>query len=424
LSETTATAFDPPSTKPIVPEVQWTPEQKRAIDQIAVWAEGKGPQMMTLSGAAGTGKTTVMSAIKGLLRGPCAWTALTGKAALRLSQAAGVEGTTLHSSLYQQPTVKNDGQIEFVKVAKPKTKYLVVDESSMLNPKLWRDLAEWKRQGVSILFVGDGYQLPPIMTPTETAEHGEDFSVFREVPGPLLLKVMRSGDDIIRIATMLRESNQVPTKSEGAFTYMRVKFPGSTAISDFLADRDDHALITWRDQLRMEANSHIRNKLGYKTIIPMEGEPVLMCKNGQNVLNGEIHKAQGFTAAPTLGEVQTMWMTTADKRKLLISHQGREFPVDGNLPAIKNWKAFGAARGTAKMPDPIPITYGYVLTAHKAQGSEFRRVTVFLAEEDLSNRHFQKNTYLPNGEEMPFATRWLYTSLTRAKSAVSLVLGG
>jgi len=404
-------------------EVQWTPEQKAAIDQIQSWTRGS-LQMISLTGAAGTGKTTVMREVKKLIPGPIMWTALTGKAALRLSQAAGVVATTLHSALYERPTVKHNGEVEFVRVAKPKAKWVAVDEASMLNPKLWKDLQIWKREGVSILFVGDGYQLPPILTPAETKDHGDDFSVFREVSGPSLTTVLRSGDDIIRVATMLRERNQLPEKSDGMFTYVRTQYPGSHAIKDYLEDREDYAVVTWRNHLRMEANAEIRRRLGLSTVLPSKGEPVLMCKNGQDVLNGEVYHVIGFTPAPTLSEVQTMWMETQEKKRVLVSTQGRDHAVDGMMPAIRDWKAYGFARGTAKMPEPIPVTYGYVLTAHKAQGSEFRRVTVFLAESDLGNPLFQKNTILPNGNRMPFATRWLYTAMTRAKARMTLVLGG
>jgi ATP-dependent exoDNAse (exonuclease V) alpha subunit len=108
---------------------------------------------------------------------------------------------------------------------------------------------------------------------------------------------------------------------------------------------------------------------------------------------------------------------------IFVNTQGRGEPMDGGLPNIKDWKEYMAHFKISRLPDPIPVTYGYVSTAHKAQGSEYRRVTIFLAAEDLVNDHFRKDTVLPNGKIMSFATRWLYTSLTRSKQKVSLILG-
>ena len=97
--------------------------------------------------------------------------------------------------------------------------------------------------------------------------------------------------------------------------------------------------------------------------------------------------------------------------------------MDGSFPNVEDWKEYMKHFKVARVPDPIPVTYGYVSTAHKAQGSEYGRVTVFLAADDMYNKNFRKDTALPDGTKMPFANRWLYTAITRAKSQVSLILG-
>ena len=117
------------------------------------------------------------------------------------------------------------------------------------------------------------------------------------------------------------------------------------------------------------------------------------------------------------------WLRTEDGLNILVNTQGKSEQMDGFFPDLEDWKTYGKEFAISRMPEPIPITYGYVSTAHKAQGSEYRRVTVFLAGYDLGNDNFRKQTVLPNGDKMPFATRWLYTSLTRAKTQVDLILG-
>ena len=348
---------------------------------------------------------------------------MTGKAALRVHELVDVEATTLHACLYQRPTQGKKGRLYFNRMRNPDCKFLVIDEASMMPPKIYQDLQSWVMQGVRVLFVGDGYQLPPVMDYKEIKKWGKDFSVFKEVEGPFLTKVMRSGDDIIDVATQLREDNDVPKVSNGGYNIRRSKTPGMEAVQSFLDDNDDHILITWRNAMRMQANRLVRKRLGFSGVLPQKTEPVLICKNGQDVLNGEIHMANSFTDAGMLADVSTHWFETYEGLALLASTQGRTEPMDGFMPDIEDWKAFHMARENLELPDPTPLTYGYVSTAHKAQGSEFRKVTIFLSGSDLHNPHFRADTVLPNGESMPFATRWLYTSLTRAKHSVGLILG-
>lgn len=416
------------------PDFQWNPEQKRAIDRIRGWAEKteEGLQL-SLTGAAGTGKTTVLNAIKPYLEGRSViWSAMTGKAALRMNEVVGVEAKTLHSVLYQRPNKGKNNRLYFNSVKAPECKYLVIDEASMMPPKIYSDLQTWIMSGVRILYVGDGYQLPPILDYKEVKEHGDDFSIFRQVEGPALSQVMRSGDDIITVATQLREQNTVPKTNIGdSYLIRRSATPGRDACKDFLKDNDDHVLITWRNKMRMQANRYIRGRLGFEGVLPHKSEPVMICKNGDDmfnegykVLNGEIHWADYFTEGPKLGpEVETMKFVTDLGVNLMCSTQGKTEPMDGAFPNVKDWKEYMKHFKIARVPDPIPITYGYVSTAHKAQGSEYSKVTIFLAPEDMGNPHFKKDTTLPNGEKMPFSTRWLYTALTRGKHRVSLILG-
>jgi len=411
----------------------WNKGQREAIDRIRGWADKTAEGMeLSLTGPAGSGKTSLLKAIVPFLSGQkVAWTAMTGRAAVRLRDLTSEPVSTLHSVLYDRPREDRKGKLWFNRVKPPDFKFLVVDEASMMGPKIYNDLREFIMQGVRILFVGDGYQLPPVLDYKEIKDHGEDFSVFREVPGCALTQVMRSDDGIIRVATQLRCENQVPKKCMEGYSIRRSKTPGTEAVEEFLMDNDDHFVITWRNRLRMQANRLVRKRLGMDGLLPKPGEPVMMCRNGQSdgsppefVLNGEIHWGSGWDRGPSLGpEVQTQWFYTDHGIRVLVNTQGKDEPMDGFMPHVEDWKKYMSERRISRTPEIVPITYGYIGTAHKAQGDQYRKVTIFLSREDLANDKFRKDTYLPDGSTMSFATRWLYTSLTRAQKEVTLILG-
>ncbi len=397
-------------------------EQKKAVEQIKNWAEGNGPAMLSLTGFAGTGKTTLITFIKGFLTG-AAYTAMTGRAALRLSQAADVKATTLHSVLYERPDIVKGGKLEFNKISIPSFKFLLIDEASMITPQIYEDLKQWNYfYKIRMLFIGDAFQLPPILTDADRKKKDE-FIIFGEVAGPNLTQIMRNGDGIIEVATIIREQNKIPQFSNQSYSLIQVPDPIEYTIDEYLKDPDDHMIITWRNKMRMDGNHRARQKLGHTSYLPDEGEPIIFCRNGQGILNGQIANVVKMVPGPMIEGVVTYRVLLEDKKYILCSVTGKEDFMDGQMPYIKNWKAYLQAKRKNNLEDPIPITYGYVSTAHKAQGNEFRRVSIMLQGTDINNANFRTQTTLPNGKNVPFGIRFLYTSLTRAKEKVELIVG-
>lgn len=397
-------------------------EQVVAIDAIKLWANLQGPALLSLTGAAGTGKTTILSEAKKYITS-AAWTAMTGRAALRLSEAAGVKSSTLHAVLYKKPEQLKNGEIEFKALAVPSFKFLIIDEASMITPKIFDDLKQWTYfYRMRILFVGDSFQLPPILTEDDKKNNGE-FTVFSKVIGPELKEIMRSGDGIISMATIIRQEKRIPTNSNSSYSVVQLPDPIEYTINEYLSDPQDHMVITWRNQMRMEANHKIRMRLGHTHYLPDENEPIIFCRNGQGVLNGQIAIVKKIVVGPIIEGIVTYRVLLEDKRFILCSVGGKDEQMDGQMPFIKNWKNFLRQKRKNNIEDPIPITYGYVSTAHKAQGNEFRRVSIMLQSSDLNNANFRAHTTLPDGRKMPFGIRFLYTSVTRAKEKVTLTIG-
>jgi hypothetical protein len=401
--------------------IQWTEEQLAALDAVDEWLE-RGDSFFALTGPAGSGKSTVVNEVC-RRHYSAVLAAMTGKAALRLSACAERDATTLHKILYWPPKPGED--LRFTRLREPESDLIVVDEASMMSPSVFKHLQQWAHGGVRVLLVGDSFQLPPVVTGEELREYGEDYSVFRHVDGVALETVMRSAGGVLRAAKKVRETGDICRESDEGYEYVRSQTPTRDAVEAYLADPDDHMLITWRNTIRMTANKMIRERLGHKGPLPDEGEPVLLKKNGQGFMNGEIVECGSFKAGPTVGGMRTLWMTLRDGQRILVSFDGGKDgeKMDGGQPWVEDYRKYHIDLTKNALPEPIPITFGYVLTAHAGQGSEARRATVFLEREDAKNRNFRKPTTLPGGRQVSMACRWTYTATTRSKSRTTMIVG-
>lgn len=422
-----------PAPPPLRPTFAWTDEQNEALARVANWRlrgsafdyDDNNLSFFSLTGPAGTGKTTVLRDVVNQMYG-VALTAMTGKAALRLAEQTGRGASTLHRILYFPPSPGRAA--EFTQLRDPEgISNLIVDEASMMTPSVYRDLQKWASRGVRVLLVGDPYQLPPVITGKELQQHGEDYSVFTYVKGAALKTVMRSAGGILRAATYVRERGDIFRKDDDNYGFVSTKTPLDHAVTEYVNDPDDHLVITWRNSTRMAANKEIRKRLGYGGPLPDPGEPVLIKKNGNGFLNGEIVRCGEFEDGPMIADLPTLWMTTLDGLKLLVTvngggKDGGEF-FDGGQPWVKNWSAYTRELEKLSLPEPAPVTWGYCLTAHSAQGSEARRVTVFLEKGDDRSGYFRKPTTLPSGEKASFSSRWIYTATTRGRERAMMIVG-
>jgi AAA domain len=419
---------------PPIPEERLTDEQSEAMSEILSWLGDPHERFFSLCGPAGAGKTWLLRRIVDAVNWKTQVTlsAMTGRAALRMTQLCGRSASTLHSTLYYAP---EPGEApRFTRLKDPVPGLLVIDEASMMTPSVYRDLVRWTGTN-KILFVGDDFQLPPVMVGKEAEDYGDSYSVFIEMAGVRLRSVMRNSGGLLEAADRIRRTSEIPTEnlldpSGDGYVYVSSRDAVGYAVRQYLDDPDDHLLVTWRNAVRMDANRMIRAALGLTGPLPDEGEPVIIRRNGQGFLNGETVSCGGFTQGPKLGSLRTLWMDVADdvydRKRVLVtvdggsSQKGGE-PMDGGSPWVEDWKKYLFDLKKNLVNEPLPITWGYVNTAHTAQGSEARRVTVFLAHGDKNSKNFNKSTSLASLQEAPFSSRFLYTALTRGKRRSMLV---
>src|SRR5829696_9748323 len=144
----------------------FSPQQDAALKSVSEWLNAKPgrsgtPQVFRLFGYAGTGKTTLARHIAEHVDGKVHFAAFTGKAAL-VMRSKGCQGaSTIHSLIYR--TLESGAEVPSFTLwddaPASKAKLIVIDECSMVDAELGRDLMSFD---CPLLVLGDPAQLPPI----------------------------------------------------------------------------------------------------------------------------------------------------------------------------------------------------------------------------------------------------------------------
>lgn len=143
--------------------VKLHPDQRSAV----VKALNNG--VCVITGGPGTGKTTIIKCILGLLRRRCGKIALmapTGRAAKRMSESCGEDASTIHRALmidYEDKETKSDtASFYYNETNKFPYDAVIVDEVSMVDVNLMLSLVSALNSGTRLILVGDKNQLPSV----------------------------------------------------------------------------------------------------------------------------------------------------------------------------------------------------------------------------------------------------------------------
>jgi exodeoxyribonuclease-5 len=397
-------------------------EQKHALSAVRRWLKNPGrKQVFRLFGYAGTGKTTIakelVAGIDGVL-----FATFTGKAALVLASKGCEPAVTIHSLIYQ-PKEKSEETLKQLEAALERqeemplerrdearikeltwmisvekknlrspsfslnsdsplkeARLLVIDEVSMVDANMARDLMSFD---VPILCLGDPGQLPPVK--------GTGYFV-QDEPDVLLTTIHRQaeGNPIIDLATLARSGTDLPLGDHGDSA---VVLRGATSPAE-LAEFDQ--VLVGTHKMRNRANSAIRKVLGHAVSgLPQPGEKLICLRNDKEtgILNGSQWQVHGCRVV----DEDTVWLT--------ISEWGQDrTPFD-----VTAWRHYFEGRDDDLDPwairDNQCFDFGYAITVHKSQGSQWGRVCVI--DESPIFRSAAKNH--------------LYTAITRAAESVRVI---
>jgi exodeoxyribonuclease V len=361
----------------------WSPEQDAALDAVGRWLKAGEAQVFRLFGYAGTGKTTLARHLAESEDGEVAFGAFTGKAAHVMRNKGCKGAATIHSLIYRPREVDAETPSFVInrESAAAKADLIVIDECSMVDEELGRDLLSF---GVKVLVLGDPAQLPPVK--------GGGFFTDAE-PDIMLKEVHRQAKDdpIIRLSMAVRDGQRLARGEHGASRIIDRRDIDSAAV--LAADQ----ILVGLNRTRRLYNRRIRELIGYRDPYPAVGEKLVCLRNDKSkgLLNGGLWTIKRLHE-PSKGRLRFDLVPEDDvNRKAVRVRVPRAF-FDGEETEIP----FAERRNAEE------FDYGYALTVHKSQGSQWDDVVLF--DESGAFREHRD--------------RWLYTGITRAAKRLTLVL--
>ena len=333
-------------------------------------------QQLKMRGLAGTGKTTLLASVAREFPN-AELVAFTGKAASVLRAKCGLAARTLHSLFYRlADKVKDEksGRIRmrWARRHRPGSmtgRIVLLDECSMIDQWTARDLL---RTGAKVIACGDPGQLPPVM--------GRQFFANADCT---LTEVHRQAleSPIVRQAHCVRTTGSYRPDGD-AFRVV-----GRVSDSD-LVDAD--VALCWTNQTRHALNRRIRALRDCTMPHPMAGEPVLCLKNAAefNIYNGCVYR---LTRDFLPGDA-TMWLEV----------EGEEIGIEGAVFLGEHRRI----EDTDEDDATSAFNFGYALTVHKSQGSEWPSVVL-----------------VDECRRSDLRRKWLYTGITRASERIIVQRG-
>jgi len=428
---------------------------------------GEERDCLLLKGYAGTGKTTLISALvkvlpkmqfKSVLLAP------TGRAAKVMSNYSGKKASTIHKRIYRKKQAMSPDMYFSLAQNVSEDTIFIVDEASMIADEsadytgsgLLEDLINYvyNDKRCKLILVGDTAQLPPVGVAESPAL---DVEYLRVSYGLNLFNIeltevvrQEKNSGILHHATRIRESlalehQGIPKLSTKGFKDI-YHMTGERLVEGLSYAYDkygmENTLVICRSNKNANAyNQNIRNRILYREEELSGGDYIMVVRNnyfwldeqekaGNFIANGDVAKIRkvknisemhGFRFADVVLEFIDYPDEGPLDCKVLLDTLYAESP---SLSAADGKRLFEAVsadyahisnkrlRLLEMKKDPfynaLQIKFAYAVTCHKAQGGQWDAVFIdqgYLTEE-MVNTEF---------------LRWLYTAITRSTQELFLV---
>lgn len=363
-------------------DITFSQQQSACLKDVVNWYnfDRKNRPYYYLAGFAGTGKSTIAKYIANEIGGVTTYAAFTGKASL-VMQKMGCEGaSTIHSLIYIPRVNAKTGEVTFTfndNSVLTTSSLIIIDECSMVDNKIGCDLLSY---GKPILVLGDPAQLPPI--------EGAGFFTSNK-PDFMLTEIHRQALDnpIIYLSTKVREKQK-----------LKIGEYGDSVITNKLWRKDFFGadqILCGKNSTRQIYLKKYREYLGYDDPYPQPQEKMICLKNDYTVglYNGEMYMVNSIVNENDFNYV-SMNLSSDDREGHHVNARVLRYMYDTSFEE-PDWR---------RKKNFQELTYGYALTTHKSQGSQWPNV--FVADE---SNVFRDDWW-----------RWLYTAITRASEKVTV----
>jgi len=284
---------------------------------------------------------------------------------------------------------------------------IFIDESSMVNKIIWDDL---RKYNIPIIAVGDHGQLPPI---------GDDFNLMLN-PQYVLTEVKRQSleNPLIKLSQEVRIGGEIPYGFYDKNCHNIFKLNWNTTKCKTIFDKinfntNDIIVLCGFNKTRVSINQMIRNKLNFHSVEPYAGERVICLKNNKynKIMNGMIGSVLFLMYEDKDIYNMSVLMDGIDNIYTGIVHNGCFNTIDyikvTNEIFVDKYREYQEKVKNLGYDQLDLFDFGYCISVHKSQGSEWKKVILF---EERS--HMWDDL---------FYSRWLYTAITRAKEKLFVI---
>ena len=371
-------------------------KERIILDDIQIKAIEKAvtEKILVITGSPGTGKSTILNFVikifekenKSVLLG-----APTGRASKRLYETTGKEAKTIHRLLNYNPKLN-----KFLKNEKNpiNADIVIIDEASMLDIRLMRNLLLAIKPQTCVIFVGDVDQLPAVG------------------PGNVLSDIIRSGIvPVIELKNIYRQEGEsliihnAHKVRDGQFPYI-----GKPKNNDFFfIEKDEPEEVV--DLILNLLTKRIPKSFNYN---PLYDVQVLVPTNkgivGVNNLNSKIQDTLNFNSQKVLrGSVQYR----LNDKVIQLKNNYEKDVYNGDIGFISGIDMemeeitvnFDGRTVDYSFFELDEISLSYAISIHKSQGSEFKCVII-----PILTSHY-----------MLLQRNLLYTAITRARELAVIV---
>lgn len=409
--------------------------------------------VLILCGAAGTGKSSITTALIGYLNEQDVKykiAAPTGRAARLLGRKSNTFASTIHSMIYKVTSNTKSGEVTFTRKVMDDTDrhIFVIDEASMINAEvadndqslfktdnsLLKDLLTYTKSGNNhnkIVFLGDRNQLPPVneLESLALVPHYLMANYKMKCSLHLLTEVKRQEDGsyILKEATKICEAIDNKLHNISLNTFKFNSFSGAIThyTREYLSKGYEHCVsIACSHKQNQAFNKYVRERIYGKDVKLIKKDDLLIVtktwsRNNTVLYNGDhvtvedidmtkVEMVAGLHFVPVRVKAKNIDGSDYEVEDYLLlesisNPSGSLQTADENKLRGERYKKNKVLRESGRPSDDryvgaLRLTYGHSITCNKAQGGEWNNV-------------YMNDFLLPS-------LKYIYTALTRGKLEV------